>query len=415
VSGPPGASDDSTVTGGPVTAPSRRRTSEQPTVADRATRPPSTSAGNARRTLERFAFPLGAFALSRVVCLFAGVLGTFVRPSVKLSEWFTGWDGAFYATVVRDGYPSVIPYADGQMLPNNIAFFPGYPLLGKAFSILPFSTEISLLVAALVAGAVATVLLWITAEQLWDRKVADRATLLFVFSPGAYVLSWAYSEALLLALSIGCLLALVRRRWFIAGLLAAGATATRPNAVVIVLCCLVAAVPVARRERTWKPLVAPVLAPLGIALYFGYLWARTGVVDAWFKVEHDIWRSKIDYGARLYDFLDRFVHHPIRDSSDMLVGVTTILAIAGLVVMFTSRRLPVTYKLFGLGMLLLPVLSAELLMRPRWLFTAFPIVLGVADRAGDRWTHVIVAMSAGAMALLVVYYGYFGGTGIVSP
>jgi hypothetical protein len=54
-------------------------------------------------------------------------------------------------------------------------------------------------------------------------------------------------------------------------------------------------------------------------------------------------------------------------------------------------------------------------MRPRWLFTAFPVVLAVAARTTDRWNAAIVAVCGAAMAGLVVYYGYFGGTAIVAP
>jgi hypothetical protein len=363
----------------------------------------------------RVAYPLGVYALSRVVCFFAGVLGTYVRNDVPLSLWFDGWDGAFYASVVHNWYPSTIPYEHGQMVPSNLAFFPGFPLIGRALSWLPFADQTILLWVALTFGALATVLMWIAAERLWDRSVADRAALLFAFSPGAYVMMQAYSESLVIAVSLGCLLALSSRRWLLAGLLAAYGTATRPSGIGLILCCAVAAFEAIRRNRDVKSVLASLLAPVGIVAFFAYLWLRTGVIDAWFEVEHEIWKSKLDFGQNLFDYLDRFVHHPLGNSSDTIVGLTTIAAVAGLVVMLTTRRLPLTYQVFGVWMLVLPVLSAELLMRPRWLFTAFPVVLAVAARTTDRWNGALVAIGAGAMALLVVYYGCFGGTAIVAP
>lgn len=363
----------------------------------------------------RFTYPLAVYVLSRLVCFGAGVLGTFVRKDVPLSLWFDGWDGAWYASVVHSWYPTAIPYAHGAMVPNNLAFFPGFPLIGRALSWLPFADQTILLWVSLIFGAVATVLMWITAERLWDAEVADRAALLFVFSPGAYVMMQAYSESLLIALSLGCLLALSSRRWVLAGLLAAYGTATRPNGLGLILCCAVAAFEAIRRDRDVKSVLAPLLAPIGVVAFFGYLWQRTGVLTAWFKVEHDVWQSHIDFGQNLSDYLDRFIHHPLGASSETVVGLTTIAALLGLVIMLTTRGLPTTYKVFGVWMLVLPVLSAELLMRPRWLFTAFPVVLAIAARTTARWNAAIVAVAGAGMALLVVYYGYFGGTAIVAP
>jgi hypothetical protein len=169
------------------------------------------------------------------------------------------------------------------------------------------------------------------------------------------------------------------------------------------------------RRGEWRALVAPALAPLGTIAFFAYLWARTGVADAWFKVEREVWQSEIDFGDRLWEFLDRFLHHPIRHHADTVVGLTTVVAIVALVLILTAPGMPTTYRVFGVWMLVLPVFSAELLMRPRWVFTAFPAVLAAATRVTTRWMAVVAAVSAAAMCLLVVYYGYFGGTDIVAP
>src|SRR5205807_7473706 len=96
------------------------------------------------------------------------------------------------------------------------------------------------------------------------------------FFPGSIVLTPFYTEGLLIALVLGCLLALLHDRWWTAGVLAALATATRPNAVVIVACCACAAAVAIRRRRDWRPLVAPLLAPTGLLAYFSFLWLRTG-------------------------------------------------------------------------------------------------------------------------------------------
>ena len=60
--------------------------------------------------------------------------------------------------------------------------------------------------------------------------------------PGSFVLSFAYTEALLLVLAMACLWCLPTHRWVGAGVLAAFGTATRPNGLALVLACAVASV-----------------------------------------------------------------------------------------------------------------------------------------------------------------------------
>src|SRR5207253_1167110 len=126
-------------------------------------------------------------------------------------------------------------------------------------------------------------LLWRLLARIWGREVADRGTALFCFFPGSFVLSMVYSEPLMLALAIGCLLALLDRRWLVAGVLAGLATGVRPNAVALVAACAWAAAVAIVKRREWRALVAPLLAPAGLVAFFAFLWARTGRPDAWIR------------------------------------------------------------------------------------------------------------------------------------
>ena len=54
---------------------------------------------------------------------------------------------------------------------------------------------------------------------------------LFAVFPGSFVLSFTYSEATLIVLAAACLLFLLREQWWLAGIAAMLGTATRPNGV----------------------------------------------------------------------------------------------------------------------------------------------------------------------------------------
>ena len=102
---------------------------------------------------------------------------------------------------------------------------PAPPLRRRLLSCLPGadprasrrSTGLSTLHAAIlvsfVLGAAATVLVWQLAARLVGREKANRATALFVFFPGAFVLSMAYAETLMIVAAAACLLLLLDRRW----------------------------------------------------------------------------------------------------------------------------------------------------------------------------------------------------------
>ena len=93
-------------------------------------------------------------------------------------------------------------------------------------------------------------------------------TLLCLY-PGSVVMSWSYSEPLLIVCAAACLLLLDARRWVLAGLAAAIATGTRPNGLALVAVCAVGALIAIRQRREWRALAAA-LAPTGSIAFFVY-------------------------------------------------------------------------------------------------------------------------------------------------
>ena len=125
-------------------------------------------------------------------------------------------------------------------------------------------------------GAASVILVGLLARRLHSVSVAARAMTLYAIFPGSFVLSFAYSEAMLIVLAAACLLFLVDERWLLAGLFAARATAARPNGVALVAACAVASAIAIRRSRDWMSLVAVLLAPVGFLGFQVYIDATTG-------------------------------------------------------------------------------------------------------------------------------------------
>jgi hypothetical protein len=324
-----------------------------------------------------------------------------VPPRSSVLSSLGKWDGAWYQQVVQHGYPHAITVTSGGSSQSGVAFFPLFPLVVRAFhTVLPIGWSFELV--ALITGAAAAVALWSLAGIVTDRRAADRATALFCFFPGSIVFGLFYSEGLMLSLSALCLWALLRRRWWVAGLAAGLATAARPNAVVLVLCCAWAAGQAVRQRREWRSLVSVIMAPAGIVAFFVFLWVRTGNPLAWFVVERRGWGEGFDLGLASV----HRVHMTVDDFGHDLGALTVTLSIVFILLCapyVLRARLPVELLIFTAGILALAVGSRALGPRPRFVLTAFPLFIVLGDRLPDSVYRVGLAVSAGLLPILLLF------------
>jgi Mannosyltransferase (PIG-V) len=313
-------------------------------------------------------------------------------PDLDLGTAVTAWDGGWYLSTAKHGYPHGIPLTDGHAGQSTIAFFPLYPLSVRAVHALGFSYLTAGLLVAGTAGMATVVLLWLLLRRLWGGEAADRGVTLFCFFPGALVLSLTYSEPLMLALTIGSLLALLSQRWITAGVLAALATASRPNAIALVAACAWAAVVAIRTRRQWRALAAPLLAPLGFVVFQGFLWARTGAADAWFRTQHEGWEERLALGAAWHR-IEETIHHPLSDVNHPVAVAGTLIMAVTLVLLIRARP-PAPVLVYTIGVVLLALMSETLGARPRFVLTAFPLVVAPARWLRGNGFAIAVACSA---------------------
>ena len=333
--------------------------------------------------------------------------------SSMILDVLTSWDGIWYMRIIRRGYPDYVPHAITYDDPEaRVAFFPAYPSLVRFVDrILPGGDTFAALVLNLALGAVFIVLVGLLARHWFGPRVARNAMVLVAFFPGSFVLSFAYSEALLLAIGAACLLALVKERWLLAGVLAAIGTATRPNGVALVIACLVAAVLAFRRERSIKPFIAPLLSPIGFFAFQFWIDHHTGESRVWFRVQGEAWKEGASFGlTALRNTLEAFTK-PLTSPTDLITAVSFLCTIL-LVWIAWRRRLPAIAWAYSAVILALMLLPATVTARPRFLFTAFPLLITAAiwlDEPERRewWPYVIALSSAGLVALTGLY-GVYG-------
>lgn len=332
-----------------------------------------------------------------------------VTPMIDV---LSSWDGIWYLRIVRDGYPRhVQANVTYDVADARAVFFPTYPMLVRAVDkILPGGDTAAALVTNFILGAVAILLLGLLARRLFGQDVAEKAMVLGAMFPGSFVLSFAYTEALLLVFAMACLWCLMDERWVAAGLLAALGTATRPNGLALVLACAVAAVLAIRRDRDWRSLAAPILAPLGFVAFQLWLGRHTGEAGVWFRVQREAWGEGVSFGwTAIRKTFEAFVH-PTTSPTNVITAAS-VLAMALLIYFAWHKRLPATMVAYSAGVLGLMLLPSTVTARPRFLFTAFPLFISAAAYLHavrrDWWPYVIGACSAGIVALTALY-GVYG-------
>lgn len=361
---------------------------------------------------------LALYLVSRLVTMVGAALATLVVPGTTMASVLTQWDGDWYVEVVNEGYPSSVAVVDGRLEQNTTGFFPGYPLVVRAANpILPGGPDQAAVLVALVLGATATAGVALLAQALSDRATAERAAALFCFFPGSIAFSLAYSEGLMLTAGAGCLLFLHRRQWLAAGIAAAVASAARPTGIVLAASCAWAAAMAIRSRREWRALVAPLLAPAGMVAFFTFLWARTGDAGFWRRTSEEAWRERRDFGANTLQGFWDFLVSPFDDADQFVLGLSLLFALAA-VGCLVRARLPGYANVYVAGMLALPLLSAILGPRPRFVLAAFPLFIGLAAVARHRAFVPLLAASAGLLPLVLVYYTstfVAGAAGTVAP
>ena len=234
--------------------------------------------------------PATYYLLSRVAVFATALVATSFIPKLHIFQTLgTAFDGRWYLKIAQHGYPDHL-YQEGQG--SRWAFFPGFPASVRALSeVTRLSLPHAALLAAFVFGLTSSLAIWLAAREIFGARLADRAVLLFVFCPTAYVLSLAYTEGLFLTAAAGCLFALSRRYWITAALCACAAGLTRNTGIAVILAVLVVALPAAWRGRAWRPAVAAVIAPLGLVTFMAYGWAMVGTPVAFLSAER-FWQGQ---------------------------------------------------------------------------------------------------------------------------
>lgn len=344
--------------------------------------------------------PVVFFVASRVLVVLAFVAAAASHRTLSFHNAASKWDGGLYFHIANHGYPDKVPHVK-----SVLAFFPGYPVLIRLVEdLLSINAYTASTIVVFIFGLGATCGVWFLTRELSDVDAADRATALFAFAPGSFVLSMAYTEAVFILFAVAACWALVRRRWVLAGVLGACATTTRPDGLALVAAAAAAAYVAVRQRHELRALVAAPLAASGFVVVQLYFWVHTGDPLAFFHAERNGWRQGTTFtGTEIGDIrsIARTIGRSGPPDWNHIVLLAGFIVFAVASVVLVRWRPPVELIVFALGMGVFAFTSTRVGFRPRTFLAAFPLsmALGVKMRRGP-WFALVLAVSAALLILL---------------
>ena len=331
-----------------------------------------------------------------------------------LVQVLDSWDGHWYLDVVRSGYPHhIIPNVTYLVSDARAAFFPLYPRLVHYIDIFIPGGPVSVaLLVNLFLGGLFVYLAGCLCRDIFDIRTAEKAMILIAIFPGSFVLSFAYSEALLLCIAALTFMALNKRMWVMAGVLAALGTACRPNGIALCAACGIVAIYAIKDSKDWKALIAPALSPIGFIGFMIFLRAHTGENAAWFRVQRQAWKEGTSFGATAVTRTFDFFLNPASSPTSVLTAASVL---AMIIAIWCARkyRIHIMYAAYSSVVLALMLIPATVTARPRFLFTAFPLFFPVARALRDEDERLWPILTAVLVTGLVTVTGIYGVRGAI--
>ena len=338
-----------------------------------------------------------------------------------LSTWFR-WDAGFFEGIAYKGYAHV----------TYTSFYPGYPILLRAGSLLLGERALSVMVVtSLCALAAFLAIGWLAATEIGPS--AGRLALLALAAyPFTFFTYAPYSESLELAFVALALLGARRRWWWLAALGSFGAVVTRLTGAlvsVVVLWELVRAyreTPQLRpRPREIAAQAAALLAgPVGFLSFLGFLWLKFGDPLIGLKTERTDWgrglTNPISTARSVIEYLPTVLHGT---QVGTVFGVDLVALLLFVIVPIALwRKLPPSLTVYSLLVVLASILAAApggvpggtdpLISDGRYLLVSIPVFLGLGLLIDRRPALVALLpigfLLQGAFAVMYMNWNWVG-------
>ena len=333
------------------------------------------------------------------------------RGSEQIQQGLFTWDGAFYRGLAQQWYTRPLGSAAGSLAGEEARFFPVYPALAKALGpLFGGHADWALIAISNIAAFLGAWVVWkLATEVLQDqdqgeaapilgRSVGDRSAVLIAIFPAAFVLAFAYSEGLALLVVAGTLLALHRRNFVLAGLLALLAAAIRPVGGLLLVPIAIELLRAQPRPRWWNWIVGLGGPFLGFGLALIWIERSTGELLLPLRLQRQIRGGFQDPVTRVLEPVGELIRGNFRDVYNLGFMVVFLLLFVFMLLGARSSdpKLPTSWIAYS-GVSLLLLLSSQVTdSLGRYGLLVVPFIVALALWADRRWRMIAVGIACSA-------------------
>jgi len=303
----------------------------------------------------------------------------------SLTRTLIQWDGQHYLSIARDGYEKFPCPWDRNYICGNVGWFPFYPLVGRLVgqfvALIGVDIRVAMIATSWLAFWLALLVMYRLIENRFGHKVALFSLLaLLVFPSSFYFLTgFPYSVYLLLAVLVFYLLE--KERYGTIALFSGMLAVTYPSGVVIGLPILYTLI------SKWKELdgkkklllvAALFTIALALFLYCCYYWWK---FDDFFLYQRHQSQSFYSHEVSipLVPITKSLIHWSTDDPVFIMLSFTLIV-----VVLFYSRKIPITWQMFMFGILLFTPTFGTTWCYYRHIVVAFPLSVMIGASVNSR-------------------------------
>ena len=307
---------------------------------------------------------------------------TNLTPTPSVSNIFSIWanfDGQRYLELAQNGY------GFERKNISNYAYFPIYPWAIKTFNILGSYLASGLLLSHLFL-ILAIYFLYKLINLDHKSKIAKSAVMLLLVFPVSFFFGSVYTESLFLLLAVLSFFFARKNNFFLAGIFAALASATRITGIFLW--------PALVYEfwlfhgRDIKKSLNPgalwlILPPLGLLSFIRFQASQTGDAFTFIRLQSDFVGGGGDKLVLIYQVFFRyakmvlFINHTDPLFFTVLLELLSAILIL-LVLVFSLKKIRFSYWIFTLFSYLLPTFTGTFVSMPRFTIVLFPIFIYLA-------------------------------------
>lgn len=351
----------------------------------------------------RLILTLAALMSLKLIPLRFGFLGGG-EENYLVNPLLWGWanmDGVHYLSIAQNGY-----------FQFEQAFFPLYPLLIRLVAVLIGDNY--LLVGLFISHLSflgSLIIFYKLLEEQFSLKVAKWAIFLLLVFPTSFFFAGVYTESLFLLFTMGSIYSVVKKKWLLAGILAALASATRLVGIFLLLVLFYEWW--REKKKSILSLLVALIGSGGLLSYMFYLWRTYADPLMFFHVQPAFGAGRSGEGIILipqvfYRYFKIFLTAEF--SYDYLVAVfeATSFAFVLFLLLRSFKKISPSWQIFAWFSLLTPTLTGSLSSMPRYILTVFPLFIVLANESRSiKIIYLIISSFLLLLATMFFFRGYF--------